>query len=191
MMSDHDDLESYWGDIASAQRGPIIAASDRPGNPKGSLELAAAKAQWDIQQKYEGATFPAAIVEDTVRLILDHWRNDLISRGPGGLIELVLEDQRLSTEELKSFVRALPRSLVQRIIDSGAASEKATGIHALLSVEQLWGSQPNAFRRDYQLRRDDDGTLTVTVFPSRPPTEQQGAEIVFRLDDTFDLTRQV
>ncbi len=189
LMPDHDELESYWKDLAAAQRGPIAPVSGRPGDPKGSLELAAAKTQWDIAQKYEGATYPAAIVEDTIHLILDHWRNDLRSRGPGGLIELVLEDHRLPTEELKRFIRALPQSLMQRIIDSGAASEKARGIHALLSVEHRWRTRQGDFRGDYQLRRDEDGVLLVTVFPARLSSVTPGAEIVFRLDDTFDLTQ--
>lgn len=183
-MSDHDDLEAYWGDIVAAQRGPIIEASDRPGNLKGSLELAAAKAKWDLHRKHGNDN---AALDDAIQTFIDYWRGDLLARGPGGLIELVLEDYKLPIEELRAFVKALPSSLLRRIIDSGAASDKAKGIHALMSVEHLWRTQRQAFRQDYSLSRGEDGIMIVVVHPAG----EGASSVTFRLDETFDLTSQV
>lgn len=187
-MAEHDELESYWEDIAAAKRSPILVITGRVGDAKGALELASAMTSTIMQRRYPGG---GNFIEETIKTFVEQWRMDLLTRGPGGIVELVLEDAKLTIDELKAFIRALPATLVQRIIDNGAASASAKGIHALMSIEHLWRTQRSAFRRDYLLGRHEDGTLMVTVYPARPPAEAQGTgpatEVVFRLDDTFDL----
>lgn len=178
-----EDLESYWKLLRPASL-IIRPASGRVSNLREGLELAALKAEQTLLRELETdpgkLTFMpmADIVGLCIKTLLDGWYNGIASHGSGSLLEIVLEDQRLPTAELKDFVRALPQSLIVRILES-APMNRASGIHALLAVEAHFRSTGD---RDYSIRRDANSVLIVTL------KQTDTAEAVtFRLDENFKL----
>jgi hypothetical protein len=178
MPSDEHDLEGYWSDFHTST---LL----QPRGSEGGLELAAAKARFDTTLKYQDepdAAKVAQIANSAIDAFRQHWQEELLCRGPGGIVDLILMDQGLTIPELKIFLRALPESLIKRIVNSGATGSSAKGIHALLAIEYHYRINRQQFTRDYALTRDAE-TLVVTAYPVRTPEPLQ-----FRLDDTFDLS---
>ena len=83
------------------------------------------------------------------------------------LIQLFLESATsLAPDDLRGFLRALPRDMINRIL-IGLESQPHTGLQALLSIEALW--RDRSLDRDYEIRREPDGKLVVSFFPSEAP----------------------
>lgn len=170
-MADETDLEAYWSDVRTS---PALITVH---NGTGRVDVAAAKAAHDAAK----VGVPASAAEKVIDQFLGYWRAEVLAGGIGSLIELVLEDYNLSTSELDGFIRALPQALLQRIIDQGAASSSARGIHALLAIEQHRRRHTGNVQ-DYILHRDPDRVLLVEI-------RRLGGQhpITFRLDETFNM----
>lgn len=186
-MAHHDDsLEDFWSDLKLKTCTPLVASLNN--SVEGTLDLACAKTLHDIKQKYEPVMDPKTwnglleAVRDIIQRLKAHIYEDFRKRGPASLIEMVLVDTSLNPVELKGFVRALPESLVKRICEEGAAGSSAKGVHALLSFEWLYRTHPGRFTGDYTLNRRGDGVLEISIQPAG------SGVIVFRLDDTFDMS---
>jgi len=185
VAEDDGDLESYWKLLRPASL-IVKPVSGRVSNLREGLELAALKAEQTLLREIEAdpgkLTFMpmADIVTLCIKTLLESWYKGIADHGSGSLLEIVLEDQRLPTAELKDFIRALPQSLIVRILES-APLNRASGIHALLAVEAHFRSTGD---RDYTIRRDPNSVLIVTL------KQTATAEAVtFRLDESFKLGR--
>jgi hypothetical protein len=142
MSDEDDDLEDYWSDLQKKQIIQVV--SGRASDLKSQLEMASAKTAFDMTPMLaEYANRPldsetlSKMITKTVETFMLKWYEGLRGQNLSGLIELVLEGQDLSVEELRGFMRALPVTLLRRILDSaiGATGTSGTGIHALMAVE--------------------------------------------------------
>jgi hypothetical protein len=180
-MDDDDDLETYWKDI---RRHPVVVtASDRPGDLRGQLLLASEKAGFDLAHKfkeYNGQPVTpelmAMIVAEGIRSFMDKWYDGLRKQNLSGLVEIVLEGQgnHLSPEEMQEFVRALPSSLIMKVVESAMGS--ATGIHALMALEK----HRRVGLANYSIAKVG-GSVQVRF------TGPEGQEVSFGLYEAFDL----
>lgn len=186
-MAEDNDLETYWAEIRQAPRS-IKLVTGAVSNVREGLEIAAAKTSHDLQEKFKemvgkpiDLAFLSNLVGGGVELFLKNWYEDLRRRDVSSLVEVVLEGQTLPVEELKGFIRALPKSLLDRVLKEGGLGSVGSGIHGLLAVE--WHFR-QASGRDYELRRDPtDDKLVVTAYPN----SLNGGAITFRLDEKFEL----
>jgi hypothetical protein len=181
------DFESFWADLR-ARRKPasgetIQIISDRSSNIEGMLNVACEKAAFDLAKKYEPyrgkamtTDMLADVVSAGVRVFMEKWHEGLRGHNLAGLIEIVLEGQSLTPDEMVGFVRALPRSLLERISSSALGS--ATGIHGLMAVEF---ARRQGEVREYILRPDSGRVLVEFV-------NRDNQEVAFYLDETFKLT---
>ena len=182
MRGNDEDLESYWAPLRRAS--VIKVVSGKITNLREGLELAALKAEQRLLKQVDESAHRfltmgvSELVSVCVNSLLVHWYEGLRGHGPGSLLEIVLADQHLPVGELKDFVRALPVSLIERILKSHPL-DKASGIHALIAIELH-------FRRgsgdDYEIRRGSDGLLSVALRPINT-----GKSVVFSLDENFTL----
>jgi len=145
------DLDSIRADIERKAIDHVLLACDKiPGPSKQNLQL---------------------IVERSVKYAMHEWTKTLDEQGTEGLIEFFLLGSSLSEEELSGLLRAIPETLLHRILASSTKS--ATGIHALISLE--WHRRNGASALNYRI--DQQGQV---VF--QDPTH---GEIGFFLDDRF------
>lgn len=177
------DLEADWGSVRAPP--PTVVANGRKGDIKSSLAVAAAKAQAQLAAQFgELSGQPltsddlARMTAEGTRLFIQHWHEAMRQTDMAGLVEVILDGQSLTVDELKGFVRALPMSLVQRIVESGMSL--ATGVHALMAVEFQFrrGHMP----RDYALSRDLAQNLVIAF-----TDKESGREVKFKLTEKFEV----
>lgn len=175
-----EELEDYWDDIRATSPLRIVK-----NDLDGQLQLAAEKAAFDLAREFDehaGKTLTGELfgkmVAMGVRQFMKHWREGLKSHDLAGLIEIVLEGQDLSPDELQGFVQALPASLLKRVAASAVGT--ANGLHGLMGVEVArrdgdviaWSFVKDSTRRD---------TLKVRF------TDKRERVMDFFLDDPFEL----
>ena len=181
--ADDSDLAEYWADLRPAP--PQVRLS---GNNLPSLqEMAVAQTVQDMQawaQKsphlIRNETFVAELVNRTITTHWDHLTRNAKRYDITGLIEVIISVQNLQAGEWKSFVRALPRLLLERIVQADLGAT-AGGIHALLSLDLLFR---NGQENDYNLTPLSGGGIQVSLRPRSRP----GEILQFRLDETFSLS---
>lgn len=179
-MRGDEDLESYWATLRRASAIKVV--SGKITNLREGLELAALKAEQSLLKQVDARRFlfmpMSELVSVCVNTLLGHWYDGLRGHGPGSLLEIVLADQHLPVGELKDFVRALPVSLIERVL-KGRPLDKASGLHALIAIELHFRRRSG---NDYEIRRGPDGVLIVTLCPTNT-----GNPVVFTLDENFTL----
>ncbi len=189
-MEDDDDLESYWKDVQAAAPLKRVTGNSTPIYV--AFEAAAAKAREDMAK--ESARFLnqpltpealSAMISVGLQKFLSRWYEELRTVDFSTLIAVILEGKDVPLPELKEFVRALPGTLLERLVGPERQETLPTrtgAIHALLAIEYHFRKNRITMQRDYELRRDlTDDMLTVTLYPA------SGGEITFRLDEKFDL----
>lgn len=178
--ADEDDLETYWSELRRDPPQIKLARNDLPG----LMEQATAKTAYELQawlakRPSRGGSDVTEMVAHAVHVFWANLTTGLKGIDTVGLIEVILSTQNLPAAELKAFVRALPRTLLERIVQSDLGAT-AGGIHALLSLEVLFRDGREA---DYQLTALPSGGVEVSV----QPRNQRVGELRFRLDESFSL----
>lgn len=174
---EEDDLETYWNDLRKGQPEIKLAGNDLPS----ILEVATARTTSDLREwrkKLPGTPGLEELVAKGIETFWHHLTTDTKRFDIVGLIEIILSVQGLPAPELKAFVRALPRTLLERIVQSDLGVT-AGGIHALLSLEVLFRDDRES---DYTLTTIQTGGIEVTVRP-----RNREGELRFRLDESFSL----
>jgi len=181
------DLESSWADLGIGS--PILlSAGIRASNIKGSMTLASEKAIFKLREiigeKYSEQTLTAdtlaEIVGVGVRTFVEHWYDELRSQNLAGLVEVVLEGQKLSPTQIKGFVHALPNDLVEKIARSEVHS--ANGYHGLMALEH---HRRIKTIENYEVGLDGNRVWVEFVHSSKDGSEP--ALVRFYLDEKFDL----
>ena len=174
-----DDFESFWQELQGRTAKALITISTKPRDYTFGLEEAAAKAEFDLRQDVskEGLTKEDIphIVSRGVQYFMRHWYDAYRNQDVAGLVEFILAGLDLPTEELHGMMKALPRSLIDRVVRN--VSGAGTGIHALFALEWHWreGNLPN----DYEIYRDDEGLKVRLV--------KDGESLTISLDEVFQL----
>jgi hypothetical protein len=179
--AERKDIRDCWETLRGPP-SPIEIITTRANDLKSQVSMAAAQASFKLarytNEKYNQQTVTGEVLADIatkgVELFMEQWLEILRSRDLAGLIEVVLEGQQLSPDEMKGFLRALPQSLLNRVVDSAFGT--VTGVHALIAFE--------IHRRrlgisDYTLSKEGERTGVRFFDP------QSRKEIEFFLDEAF------
>jgi hypothetical protein len=186
MADDNDtDLEDVWEDVRPPQLVQIVR--NRPLDMQAALEVASEKAIFQLRpklKKYDGEILDSELlgvmVTEGVKTFLDCWYGELKSYDLAGLVEIVLDSQNLTVDELTAFIKALPTSLLERICASSVGAQ-ATGVHALMGVES---ARRTGHLSDYKVKRDIDGVLAVSF------KDPNGKTVEVRLDEHFNVSEE-
>lgn len=176
-----DEFEDYWKAIRNDS--PIQLVSNRASDIKEQLEIACDKTSFEIKEyakQFNGQTLTTELLGKlmarTVALFMAKWQEGLRGQNLSGLIEIILEGQDLTPAEMKGFLKALPDSLLQRILDSAIGAGTGSGVHALIALEHHF--RKNGVR-NYNLGRVD-GRVYAEF-------EAQGQTLRVFLDEVFKL----
>jgi len=177
MVETLDDFMADWAAIR--KQSPIRIVSSRGTDLDSQFDIACEKTIFDLIQKTDAHAqvtreLLATLVAEGVKSFMTHWRDTLRQQDLSGLIEVVLETQNLSPIELRSFMSALPDSLLTRVASSAIGSAK--GVHSLVAVEA-------AFRAK-KISGYTIGNENGRIFAEFP----EGDSVVkFFLDESIDL----
>lgn len=179
-----DDLEDCWADLRRGRRkeAPAIEVVQTQGL-EAATQLARELTIHDVTQFVEKTYADKPLTPNTVReivskginLFVSRWRDIVRRQNLAALMEIVLEKQGLTPDEMREFVTALPLSILTKVAQS--TNEGATGIHALLALEFV--------RRNHgpDYRIFSVGLRTRVTFPN----SSGSGEVGFFLDEPFKL----
>lgn len=166
-MAEEDDFEEAWATIRV--RGVDVVIPQAEG-PESVIDRAISRAK----EKYLSS--PMMTSRTPYDEVFKHALPELLStfaktlfeeqrrQDSSVLIHLFLEASDVPVEEVKGFVRALPRELIDKIL-ARISTGPQTGLQALLSLEQLW--RDRSLRKDYELQKMEDGEVRITCFPDQ------------------------
>lgn len=187
MPDTNDDIVSYWADVRpscvtiTSAHQPTIETQLGDVSKRAETRLLT----W-FKNVIPGGTqltpelFSSAISQG-VRLFMEEWYDEARKHGIGDLIEVVLDSDRdIPILELRGFVRALPRTTIDRVLRSAAG--QARGLHALLACE---AKRRDGELDDYELTRDQSGRLVVSFIPHDEGRNPNRDAIVFTLREIF------
>lgn len=177
-----DRIDEVWDEVRT--RSPITLINPKPSDLDSiaafASELTLADLAKAINKKYDSRPVTGEMLADVVLMgvqtFLKHWKKALVDQNLTGLVEVVLEGQKLNADEMKGFVRALPMSLLEKIAQSAVGTP--TGTHVLMSIELLrrQGKAP-----DYLMGSEGRRVWVEFVHPERQQT------VRFFTDETFTL----
>lgn len=178
-MADSDlDLDADWAALRTGAQHSIEIPKK---NLQGLMDMAMAKTQADLRAYMQKAETPSTdalpeLVAKGVSLFWGHLTKEARGVDPIGMIEIILSAQHIPAPELKGFVRAIPITLLRRVLESHLGAQ-AGGIHALLSLEVM---VREGRENDYTLTALSDG-IEVSVRVRARDNEV----LAFRLDESF------
>jgi hypothetical protein len=183
---DESDLETFWQDLRGKQQPSLVISGDKPKDYTFALEEAALKAEFDLQAEIAAmganpvltSDLLAKLVTKGIKHFIRHWYAAYRNQDVAGLVEFMMDGLNLPTDELKGLMRAMPRSLIDRVVSG--VDGTGSGIHALFALE--WHFRERNLREDYELYRDDE-CLKVRVI-------RDGQAITITLAEKFDLDRE-
>ena len=139
MTKGWDEFEDDWEFLKA---GKLILVSNQASDFKSQVEIARAKTAFDLtsfSQGLLGKELTPEVLSDLVSkyvsTFLANWRTGLREQSILGLIEVILENQDLTPEELRKFISALPLSLLKKLLEAANINRTANGVHGILAVE--------------------------------------------------------
>lgn len=174
-------LERFWSRLRPARQvvkveGWDILKAIEVACTKTNAELAGKLKDLDVSPRVA-----SEIATRAVLAFLDHWYEEIRHGDLVSLIAVILEGRNIPVGELKGFIRALPDTLLERVVQN--PGPKASGIQALLAIEHDFRRTGRSAERDYDLHADPlRGGLSVTFRPPRAG----GEAVTFNLGDNFE-----
>lgn len=178
---DWQDLQECWKELRP--QSPISLVTTRVSDLQSQLTIVAAKTTFELSKysndKHRNQPITGEMLTDItakgIEIFMQKWFEHLRSQDLAGLIEVVLEGQHLSPNEMKGFLMALPQGLLERI--TNAAIGTVTGVHALVAFE-VHRRKRNI--TDYSLIKEGQRTRVDFQDPIRRLT------VSFYLDEAFE-----
>ncbi len=175
------ELQECWKELRP--QSPITLVTTRASDLQSQLAIVAAKTTFELTKyandKHTNRPFTGELLADVaakgVEIFMRKWFEHLRSQDLAGLIEVVLEGQHLSPNEMKGFLTALPEGLLERI--QKASIGTVTGVHALIAFEL---HRRKRSITDYTLTKEGQRTRVEFRDPGR------GVPISFYLDEAFE-----
>lgn len=166
-----EEMEEFWRDI----RVRMVEITPEAPGPESVIDRATERTLKILREPLL-AKFSGERLEDPDTLIgilalaMQTYTQVLLEeqqkRDVTSVIQVFLESTELAPEDAKDFLRSLPRAMINRIL-TRLEGQPHSGLQALLSIEALW--RDRSLDRDYEVRRDPNGKLVVTIYPREEP----------------------
>lgn len=181
-VSSMDDIERFW----NAVRVHRVEAVPEVKGPESVIDIALDRLKTELPKNLEGylnrdlsdpSVFTNAIV-DASKIILTTLFDEQQKQDISLMIQLFLEVPGKSPVEVKEFLRALPRTLIDKILIRMERNKQWGGLQMMLTLEALF--RDNSLHQDYEVTKERDNRLIVIFYPK----EHRGP-LSFRLRDMF------
>lgn len=181
-VSSINDIERFW-DVVRVHR---VKTESEVKGPESVIDLALDRLKTELPKTLERylnkslgdpLVFTNAIV-DASRIILTTLFEEQQKQDISLMIQLFLEVPGKSPVEIKEFLRALPRTLIDRILIRMERNNQQCGLQMILTLEALF--RDGSLHQDYEVTTEGASRLVITFYPK----EQQGP-LSFRLREMF------
>ena len=179
-----EDLEQFW----NALRGSKVSVQHTDsGGPEATLDkvIDSFETKFAMESILRSSHLNSKVdIEGLTPILLTFARTLLHSlyqeqrkQDISVLIQLFLEAPQKPVAEVKEFIRALPRPLLDRVLLRLSEAKHHTGLQTLLSLETIF--RDKGLQKDFDITAEND-SVTITFYP----VEQTGP-LRFKLRELF------
>jgi hypothetical protein len=181
-VSSMRDIERFW-DLVRVHR---VEATPEVEGPESVIYTALERLRSELPSILDGylnrdlrdhSVFTNAIV-DSAKILLTTLFEEQQRQDISLMIQLFLEVPGKDPIEIKGFLRSIPRSLIDRILNRMFSSGKQSGLQMMLTLEALF--RDGSLNQDYEVTKDRDNRLQIIFYP-----KEHTGPLSFRLRDMF------
>jgi len=181
-VSSMEDIEKFW----NAVRVHRVEVSPEAPGPESVIDIALERLRTELPKTLEGYlrtdlsdpdVFTNAVV-DASKILLTSLFAEQQKQDVSLMVQLFLEVPGKSPVEIKEFLRAIPRTLVNKIILRMERSKHQSGLQMMLSLEALF--RDGQLNQDYEVTKDTSNRLQIIFYP-----KETRSPLSFRLRDMF------
>ena len=181
-VSSMEDIERFW----SAVRVNRVEASPETPGPESVIDIALERLKSELPKRLEGHLmcdlsnpegFTNAVV-DASKILLTALFEAQQQQDVSLMLQLFLEVPGKSPVEVKDFLRAIPRTLINKILLRMERSKHQSGLQMMLSLEALF--RDSQLHQDYEVTKDTSNRLQIIFYP-----KETSSPLSFRLRDMF------
>lgn len=181
-VSSMEDIEKFW----NAVRVHRVEASPQTQGPESAIDIALERLKVELPKTLEGylrtdlsdpGVFTNAVV-DAAKILLTALFEEQQKQDIGLMIQLFLEVPGRSPVEIKDFLRAIPRTLLNKILLRMERNKQMCGLQMMLSLEALF--RDRELHQDYEVTKDTGNRLQIIFYP-----KETNSPLSFRLRDMF------
>lgn len=177
-----DDIERFW----NAVRVHRVEAAPETKGPESVIDLALDRLRAELPKTLEGYlnkdlnnahNFTNAVV-DASRILLTALFDEQQKQDISLMIQLFLEVPGKSPIEVKEFLRALPRTIINKVLVRMERNKQQCGLQMLLTLEALF--RDGSLHQDYEVTKEMDNRLQIIFYP-----KEHTGPLSFRLREMF------
>lgn len=181
-VSQMDDIERFWNLV----RVHRVEVSPEAKGPESVIDTALDRLKTELPRTLEGylnrdlsdpSVFTNAVV-DAAKIMLTTLFEEQQKQDISLVVQLFLEVPGKSPVEIKEFLRALPRTLVNKILLRMERCKQQNGLQMMLSLEALF--RDGQLHQDYEVTKETNNRLQIIFYPK----EHKGP-LSFRLREMF------
>lgn len=177
-----EDIERFW----DAVRVHRIEVAPEAKGPESVIDLALERLKSELPRILEESStkdlntpqdFTNAFVEAS-RILLNTLFEEQQKQDISLMIQLFLEVPSKNPEEIKEFLRALPQTLINKILLRMERSKHQCGLQMMLSLEALY--RDGILHQDYEVTKETDNRIQIIFYP-----KERTGPLRFRLREMF------
>jgi hypothetical protein len=181
-----EDIERFW----NAVRVHRVEALPESKGPESVIDAAIDRLKSELPKILEGyfstnlndpseqrLVFTNAIA-DSFKILLHALVEEQQKQDISVVIQMYLEGSGMSPVEIKEFLRALPRTLINKILLRMDRNKQQCGLQMMLSLEALF--RDKELHQDYEVTKEGTNRIVVIFYP-----KDNTGPLSFRLRDMF------
>lgn len=177
-----DDIERFWNVV----RVHRVEASPEEKGPESVIEVALERLREELPKTLTGYlnrnlnepwVFTNAVV-DAAKILLTTLYQEQQKQDISLMIQLFLEVPKNNPVETKGFIRAIPRTLIDKILLRMEKSKHQNGLQMMLSLEALF--RDGQLHQDYEVTKETDNRIQIIFYP-----KERSGPLSFRLREMF------
>lgn len=177
-----EDIERFWNLV----RVHRVEASPEEKGPESVIDMALERLQAELPDILRGyfnknfndpTMFTNAMVA-AAKILLTALYQEQQKQDISLMIQLFLEVPKKSPVEIKDFIRAIPRTIVDKILLRMERMKHQNGLQMMLSLEALY--RDGQLHQDYEVTKETDNRLQIIFYP-----KERSGPLSFRLREMF------
>ena len=181
-LSSMENIERFW----NAVRVHRVEATPQSKGPEAVIDLAIEQLRAELpkvldgylNKKFDDPGVLTNVITDACKILIHALVEEQQKQDISAVIQLYLEGSGMSPVEIKEFLRALPRTLINKILMRMDRNKQQCGLQMMLSLEALF--RDKELHQDYEVTMEGTNRIVVIFYP-----KDITGPLSFRLRDMF------